>query len=141
MKLQLQEILKRPIADLTLTKELTKCSPEISMEEVVKILQASAGGSIVIIEDGKTVGIFTERDFLKKVAFNNQVSKDTKISAMMTKNPVCVKKHETLGQVLLKMRAGRFRHIVINDVYDIAEGMISMRDIMDYLTDAMAEYL
>jgi CBS domain-containing protein len=133
MGLQLKEILTRSISDLSLARQLTHCTAQATAEEVTRLLQASSGGSIVVLEGKKLLGIFTERDVLKKVTLNPKDPKTVRITEIMTPNPVTVKRSSNLEEVLKKMRDGKFRHLVMVDAYGNAEGVVSMRDIMDYL--------
>ena len=86
------------------------------------------------------VGIFTERDLLKKVALATLDIKTTKISAVMTANPVAVRRQTKLSEAIGKMRNGKFRHLIVEDAYGVAEGVLSMRDIMDYLCNTLMQH-
>lgn len=141
MMLQVKELLSRSIGDLGLDRKVTQCSVDTTAEEATRMLQTSGGGSLVVLTDKKLVGIFTERDVLKKVTLNPADPKKTKISSVMTANPVSVKRSATLGEVLNKMRDGKFRHLVVVDSYGNAEGVISMRDIMDHIANLMVQEL
>lgn len=137
MKLQILELLQRPVADMLNKTPVLKCSPDTSVKEAVKILQDSRVGSIIVSQELRVVGIFTERDFLMKVAFHEGDWKKEKISGFMTANPVCIQKHERIGKLLLRMRRGNFRHLVVIDSYGNLENVISMRDVVNYLIDAI----
>lgn len=135
MMLQLKEILQRSIADLSLTRQVPSCPPTANAEAATKLLQAS-GGTCILVGDGKkVVGIFTERDVLKKVTLSGQDPKTTAITTLMTPNPVTVNRQATVGEVLTKMRDGKFRHLVVADAYGNAEGVLAMRDLTDYLAN------
>ncbi len=139
--LQVKEIMNRSIGDLGLERKMTQCTTETTAEEATRMLQASSGGSLVVVTDKKLVGIFTERDVLKKVTLNPADPKQVKMAQVMTPNPVTVKRSTTLGEVLNKMRDGKFRHLVVVDSYGNAEGIISMRDIMDHIANLMVQGL
>lgn len=137
MKLQLLELLQRPVNDMLHKTPVLKCTPDTSVKEAVKMLQDSRVGSIIVSQDLRIVGIFTERDFLMKIAFHKGDWTKEKISTFMTANPVCIQRHERIGKLLLRMRRGKFRHLVVVDSYGNLENIISMRDIVDYLIDAI----
>lgn len=142
MKLQLKEVLNRGVSEcLPKDRGIRKCSPEMSVLDVIKILQDAHIGSILVIDGNHAVGIFTERDCLMKILGKESTVGQKPVSAFMTVNPVSVARHETVGKVLLKMQAGNFRHIVVVDSYGNAENILSMRDIVRFLTKAIEEFL
>lgn len=135
MKLQLKELLAREISSLGAPSRAMHCTSDTSVEGAILQLRKEKVGSLVIVDDGKIKGIFTERDFVEKVALKGIDMSHVKIEAYMTPNPVCVKRHESIGDVLARMRKGKFRHIIIVDAYDHLEKVISIREIMDYLME------
>ncbi|MBY0370675.1 CBS domain-containing protein [bacterium] len=139
MMLQLKEVLKRSIVDLSLSKAVPGCSPAASVEEATKLLQGAAGTCILVLDQKKAVGIFTERDVLKKVTLSGVDAKATPVSKLMTPNPVSVTRQASVGDVLMKMKDGKFRHLVVADAYGNSEGVVSMRDITDYLANLVIQ--
>lgn len=141
MKIQLKELLARNIGDLGEPKRAHHCDPDASVTDVLQILRKEKIGSIVVVEDRQVVGIFTERDYLEKVALNPKESQpeDLKVKNFMTRNPVTVKRQDTICETLTKMRKGKFRHVVIVDSYKHLEKVVSMREIMDYLLDSLVD--
>ena len=132
MRHQLKELLDRHIAELGEAKRAIHCEPELSLVNAIATLKSANVGSLVVVEGTRVVGIFTERDVLKKCALQD-IPINAKISDFMTRNPVCVQRFETLGSVLNKMKAGKFRHIIITDSYGNLEKVVSQREILDYL--------
>jgi len=132
MKHQLKELLDRHIAELGEAKRAIHCEPELSLINAISTLKSANVGSLVIVDGTRVVGIFTERDVLIKCALQD-IPTNAKISEYMTKNPVCVQRFEPLGNVLLKMKEGKFRHIIIVDSYGNLEKVVSQREILDYL--------
>jgi signal-transduction protein with cAMP-binding, CBS, and nucleotidyltransferase domain len=137
--LKLNEFFSRSIGDSSLTRPLAHCAPSASVEQVIKQLQTSNSGSVAVVENKKVLGIFTERDLLKKIALASLDLKTTKVSAVMTANPVSVRRQTKLSEAINKMRTGKFRHLIVEDAYGVAEGILSMRDIMDYLCNALMQ--
>jgi len=133
MKHQLKELLERKVSDLGVAKRATHCDPELSLSNAINTLKSANIGSLVVVEGGRVVGIFTERDVLMKCALQEISLGSAKVADYMTKNPVCIQRFETIGAVLQKMKDGKFRHIVIVDAYGNLEKVISLREIMDYL--------
>lgn len=139
MKHLLRELLERPIAELGEAKRAIHCEPELSLSNAIATLQAAKIGSLVIVEGTKVVGIFTERDVLMKCALHDIPWSTAKVCNYMTPHPVCVQRFETIGSVLVKMKEGKFRHIIIVDSYGNLEKVVSIREIMDYILNVFVE--
>ena len=90
------------------------------------------------MNNGKPEGIFTERDYLKKIACND-VDKNLPIEGFMTPNPVSVKPTTSVAKVLMKMRMGRFRHIIVTDEDGLLKSVISIKDLLDFVLDTLSE--
>jgi CBS domain-containing protein len=133
MKHQLKELLERNISELGQAKRAIHCEPELSLSNAISSLKLNNVGSLVIVEGARVIGIFTERDVLLKCALQDIPLGTAKVSDYMTKNPICVQRFETIGNVLVKMKSGKFRHIIIVDAYGNLEKVVSQREIMDYL--------
>ena len=138
MKLQLVELLGRSIGEIGVSQRARHCTPDMPVSQAATILKHEKIGSLVVVADGKVKGIFTERDLLEKAAFQNLDMNTLKVSDLMTMNPVCVQRHESIGAVLLRMRSGKLRHIIITDNYEHLEKVVSMREIMDYFLGAVS---
>ena len=139
MKMLLNELLQRKVGDLGEAKRAIHCAPDLSIHAAISTMKNAHIGSLVVVQGLKVVGIFTERDFLERVALNNVVITTSKVGEFMTPSPVCVQRHENLGLVLNKMREGGFRHIIIVDSYGNLEKVVSLREIMDYLVHCLAQ--
>ena len=140
-KLQLVELLNRPVSEIVKVKHIRKCSPETPIHDAVTLLQTENVGSVVITDGLKVLGIFTERDFLIKFALKPLDPKKEPISSFMTKNPICVQRQATIGQVLVSMGTGKFRHIIVTDNYQNVESVLSMKDLVAYLVGSISEVI
>jgi len=95
-------------------------------------------GSVLVQRDGKLVGIFTERDVLTRVAFRDG-NRDLKVESVMTRNPETLEAGETIAFALNKMSVGGFRHIPIVDGDGKPTGVVSVRNIVDFLAELFPE--
>ncbi len=115
-----------------------KCvSPDTNLSEVVEILKQNRIGCVLITgSDDKLEGIFSERDCIRKV-FNADIDlKVAKISEFMTKAPVCELPTISIGYALNLMSIGGFRHIPLVDEDKVPMGIISVKDIVDYIVSS-----
>jgi len=97
------------------------------------MLDNNCGTILVVDAAGKLLGIFSERDLLKKVAGLRENYAALPISQFMTADPESVSPKDTLAFALHKMDSGGYRHIpIVAD--DQAIGIISVRDMLRHIT-------
>ncbi|MGB9830849.1 MAG: CBS domain-containing protein, partial [Fervidicoccus fontis] len=92
-------------------------------------------GSVLVVEDdGRLIGILTERDLVYLVASDKlHTASEMKVWHLMTENPITVKANETIGDALSKMKEVNIRHLPVVNDEGKPIGIISMRDILDYI--------
>jgi len=89
----------------------------------------------LIVDAGKLVGAFTERDVLMKVAGRQIDLERTEVSAYMTRDPLTLPADSTVAFALNKMVLEGFRHIPLTDDDGHPIGVVSMRNLIEYLSD------
>jgi CBS domain-containing protein len=134
-----KQLIEARISEMELTEAVHTCGPETALSEVVKTLQASHVGSIIITDGNRPIGIFTERDYLTKIAGRDIDEAKTPIEGYMTKSPVCFTRDESIGKVMTRMKAANFRHIIVTDPQGELEGIISIRDAMNFILDKLSK--
>lgn len=114
------------VGDL-ISKNLVYCFPNTKITEAAKIMHENKVGSIVIIEDNKPVGIFTQKDLIRLVASN--VPLDDEISKHMSSPVVEIDADATVMDAYLAMTSSGINHIVVIS-NGCVKGVISTRDIL-----------
>lgn len=113
-----------------------------SIEQAIRLLQKHRSGCVVVIDGaGAVSGIFTERDCLLKVALGPADLKVATIESIMTRDPICERADATIAYALNLMSVGGFRHIPIVDDRKHPIGMISVKDVVDYIVQRLTEDL
>ena len=92
-------------------------------------------GVLVVLEGGKPVGIFSERDLARKVELRGRTAKDTTVREAMTPEVLYVTPGHTLDRCMVLMKEDRVRHLMVVED-NKAVGVVSARDI---LVDAASE--
>ena len=126
-------ILETPISDLPLRAPIliSACS---KVADAVKSMNDNHTGCVLVEKDGKLIGIFTERDVLTKNVTCAD-SHDAAVETMMTKNPETLEPDDSIAFALNKMSVGGYRHIPIVEASGKPVGVLSVRDIVDFLVD------
>ncbi|MBL8438770.1 MAG: CBS domain-containing protein [Zoogloeaceae bacterium] len=86
-------------------------------------------GAVLVTEGDRLLGIFTERDYARKVILHGRSSKDTLVSDLMTPNVCTITPSHTMDQVMTTMTENRFRHLPVVDHGKIA-GIITIGDVV-----------
>ena len=110
------------------------CEGTLSLKDALLQMQNSRSGCIVILSDHKAVGIFTERDFLQKVKLESPGA-ETPITEYMVHKPVTVRADITIKEALVFMKVGNFRSLIVNQQNGTFQGVVTMKDLMYYITD------
>lgn len=87
--------------------------PDTTVTECVRTMTAENIGALIVMDGEKLIGIFTERDALKKVLAAGLDPVSTKVSAVMTKDPYHVPPTTTVGEAMEVVTKQRFRHLPI----------------------------
>jgi CBS domain-containing protein len=109
---------------------LVTVHPSVNLTQAAREMSISRVGSVLVIEDGALIGIFTERDIMRALAEATSAdnARVSLISERMVRDPVTIGPDDTLGEALNRMLDGGFRHLPVMDG-DTLMGLVSMRDI------------
>jgi CBS domain-containing protein len=112
------------------------CSKNSKVNEVIRLMNENHVGSVVIVEHQKPIGIFTERDVLKKVVGSQAVDiNTTPVEYLMTRDPITVTLETSFSQIMGAMRLGKFRHLIIVNQKGQLIGVISIKDVLSRVVD------
>lgn len=117
------------VRELLAGQELSVISKSQTVLEAAQIMASKNIGAMPVVEGSRVVGIFSERDIMKRVVAKNLNPGTTKIESVMTKELIVAHPEETLEDVERKMKVAGIRHLpVISD--DKLVGMLSLRDLL-----------
>ncbi len=120
--------------------DLVSARPDETVCNAAKCMAENGCGSILIVEDGRLLGIFTERDLLVRVAAVGLDLKTTKLRDVMTTDPEFIGAEEPVEEAVRRMDEGAFRHLVVIDSERVL-GVVSTRDIPALTMGRMAQEL
>src|SRR5665213_1494139 len=87
--------------------------PDTPVSECVRLMTAGKIGALIIMDGGRLLGIFTERDALNKVLAGGLDPGNTKVSEVMTRDPYCIGPTTTVGDAMQLITERRFRHLPV----------------------------
>jgi CBS domain-containing protein len=129
----LEQKLLRDRVSMLAPRQPVVVPPHEPVAEVLDVLVGQSIGCVLIVEQEKVAGIFSERDALLRLNTEWQALRDRPISEFMTPRPETIEASAQIAQALSKMDSGGYRHMPIT-THGQLTGVISIRDILDYIT-------
>jgi CBS domain-containing protein len=113
--------------------------PAASVLQAALLMNEHRVGALVAIEDGRVVGMFTERDVLMRVVGERRDPEATLVGEVMTASVVCCAPETTLDEARGVMRDRRIRHLPVADADGRLLGLISIGDLNAQLQAAQEQ--
>ena len=122
----------KPVIELLKKRDssLFHVAPEVMVFDGLKLLASHGVGAMVVLEQGALVGIFSERDYTRKVALQGKNSRETPIAEIMTRHVISVPPSAGTHKCMSLMSSNKIRHLPVVEAGQVI-GLISIRDIMD----------
>jgi CBS domain-containing protein len=105
-----------------------------TVADAVAVMRQHRVGCVVVCDSNRLVGIFTERDLLRRVLAPG-LPLSTLLSTCMTPNPVTVQPKESVSAALRRMEEGGYRHLPVIDPTGKPVGILSVKRIVHYLVE------
>jgi CBS domain-containing protein len=112
--------------------------PDETVYDAIAMMADKGIGALLIISNGKLVGIFSERDYARKIILQGRSSKNTKVQEIMTGSPVTVTPDHTVDECMRIITHHRVRHLPVMDG-DRLLGVISIGDLVNAIIAAQAQ--
>jgi len=110
-----------------MTAELITVEPSTSVAAAVTVMGMQGVGAVLVMEQGRLEGIFTERDLVRALSHDIGASSQP-VTQWMTRNPVTAGPETSVDRALEIMLAGNFRHLPVTDEEQVV-GVVSIRDL------------
>ncbi|MGE5336800.1 MAG: cyclic nucleotide-binding/CBS domain-containing protein [Gemmatimonadota bacterium] len=111
-------------------RKLLIASAETTVSEAARRMADKQVGALLVVEDKRLVGIFTERDALFRVIAKGLEPGKTRLADVMTRDPKTISPDKTFGLAMLVMNENRFRHLPVIENGRLV-GIVSARDALD----------
>lgn len=107
--------------------------PDSTVFDALSVLVDKNVGALIVLDKEKVSGIFSERDYARRVIVKGRASKETLIREIMTENPISVTEDDSIEDCMVKMTEKHIRHLPVIDHQDRLVGMISIGDVVKYI--------
>jgi CBS domain-containing protein len=129
--------------------EIYSVKPDTFVIDAIRMLNEQKVGALLVLENDKLAGIFSERDYTRKVILNDRNSSETKISEIMTSDVQTVDPSQTIDECMVIMSNNHIRHLPvlkngepvgILSIMDVVKNIISEKEFIieqleHYITD------
>ena len=118
------------IHELLQSRKLFTVPVDTTVKDTVFYMAEKGVGLVPVMDNGKLIGVFSERDLVKRVIAENKKIEETRVDEVMTKELIVASADEANESILAKMKEARIRHILIIE-NEMLAGVLSMRDLLE----------
>ena len=105
-------------------------TPETTVYDTLKLMADKNIGAVLVLDEGKLVGIMSERDYARKVVLKGKFSKEIPVHEIMSPNVICIDPDQTIINTKAVMIQKRIRHLPVMED-DKLVGIISIGDVVN----------
>lgn len=121
-------------------KDILSVLPTATVFEALEVMGSYNIGALLVMENAKLVGIFSERDYARKGILQGRSAKTTIIAEVMTSNVYTVESKMTTKDCMEIMNARKFRHLPVVDD-NVVVGVLSVGDIVGAILEEQKEHI
>jgi len=121
-------------------KEIWSINPEMKVFDALKIMAEKDIGALPVLDGKKLVGIFSERDYARKVILKGKASKNTPVREIMSTHLITISPNQTNDQGLALMTEKHIRHLPVLDDKKFI-GFISIGDLVKSIIDEQKQVI
>lgn len=112
-------------------------APHAMVFEAIQLMAEKNVGALLVMQDGRLVGIISERDYTRKVILKGKASKETAVSEILSGKVVCVASAQTVEECLRLMTERHIRHLPVVEHGQVL-GIVSIGDLVNWIISAQS---
>ena len=109
-------------------------SPDTIILDALSLMSKFNVGAVLVMDNDKLVGVFTERDYARKIILKGRTSLDTYVSEIMSDELITVHPEESISECMVLMSDKRVRHLPVVQ-NDKVVGIISIGDVVKFIIE------
>ena len=135
MEKSVEKLLKEKKIYQVINKKLVQAPPDISLRRAVEVMQENKSGYLVVAENKKIHGIFTETDVARKILGEKAVDWNRPVADFMTRDPQVLKPNDSVEKAIDLMGDNSFYHVPLVDDDGQLAGVLSVRTLIRFLAE------
>lgn len=112
--------------------------PNATVYEAIAMMADRSVGALLVVEEGRLLGIISERDYARKVVLQNRSSSDTRVHEIMTASVITVTPENSVEECMKLITEHRVRHLPVLDGEQLL-GVVSIGDLVNSIINEQAE--
>jgi CBS domain-containing protein len=135
-----RQLLLTPVGEVMRRSPPVTVRPDATVARAVELMSRKAVSAVMVADrrSRRLVGIFTERDYLKRAPGTRGLGRMA-VGKVMTRSPEALRPRDSVAYALNKMSVGRFRHVPVVDDRGAPVGMLTTRDLIDFIVELCPE--
>ncbi|HEX3890722.1 MAG TPA: CBS domain-containing protein [Verrucomicrobiae bacterium] len=117
------------------TASIWSVAPQATVFDAIKLMAEKNIGALLVLSGGMLVGIFTERDYTRKIALHGKSSKETQVWEILSNRLVTVAPDDSVEECMRLMTEHRIRHLPVLQRDEVV-GIISIGDLVNWIISA-----
>ena len=113
-------------------------APEATVYDAIVLMAAKGVGAVLVVSEGRLIGIASERDYARKVVLQGRSSKDTEVREIMTDDLITAAPENTVEECMSLMTRHRVRHLPVLEKGELA-GIVSIGDLVNAIIADQAD--
>jgi len=109
--------------------------PDATVFEAIQMMAEKNVGALLVTENGRLIGIVSERDYTRKVMLKGKTSRETKVREISTPNPLTLTPNDSVDEAMREMSSHRVRHLPVLEGGTII-GVVSIGDLVNWTISA-----
>ncbi|HLZ17531.1 MAG TPA: CBS domain-containing protein [Cyclobacteriaceae bacterium] len=124
------------VREILQSKQESICTvePDITVYRAIELMSEKNIAAVIILEEGRLAGIFTEHDYTRKVVLKGKSSKATSVGELMSRSPYSVNSESTVEECMGLMNSKKIRHLPVVDNGNLV-GVVSVGDLIRFIIE------
>jgi CBS domain-containing protein len=115
--------------------EVSTIVPEAMVFDALTLMGEKNIGALVVIEGDKVAGVFSERDYSRKVILQGKSSRTTRVAEILSRPAITVTPDDSIEECMVRMTRSRIRHLPVLDGERLV-GLVSIGDVVNWIMHA-----